>query len=484
MANARYFYFTGIVHPPGPDEFGDEDSISDTLTKEQVDTLDLRDYAITEGHPPNLESVVKHKDYVRGRILGQYKDCDGNLCVFGKVSLYDEKGRALHARMQAGSNCSLSLGHQYQLLEDRAGNLYRRMLGDHVAIVDEPRRPGCHIHGFISADKIDNNAITSWAKQRFSKSNAPDVATTESDIPFSMETQTATSVPASAVTPAAPLSSNVPAATAPAPSVAPPQTIQQPGRTLAQTAAELDPQSMNLIEQRLANMDVNNMTKEDMAALASILIKKESLTAQQLQERDAKIALLDARFKEQEKLAAEQTEKNLSNIIAPFQEYAEQYADADPELKKATETFRSLPGTLCKGMYGNGTDVNALSVISEGISCAARVFARHKEATDRHISQMMQERKRMHSDDTQTVGGYVSTLKRPRLDRWNDTQDAAPPPAPSHGGMSIVDIQSTIQSYCTDGLLSNMAKGVHTPYVGALSGGAPSAPTGRFAKWK
>jgi hypothetical protein len=480
MANARYFYFTGIVHPPGPDEFGDDDSISDTLTKEQVDTLDLRDYAITEGHPPNLESVVKHKDYVRGRILGQYKDCDGNLCVFGKVSLYDEKGKALHARMQAGTNCSLSLGHQYQLLEDRAGNLYRRMLGDHVAIVDEPRRPGCHIHGFISADKIDNNVITSWAKQQFSKTNAPDATKTESDIPSSMETQTATPVPAAT----APLSSPVPVPTAPAPSATPTMTVQQPGRTLAQTAAELDPQSMSLIEQRLANMDVNNMTKEDMAALASILIKKESLSAQQLQERDAKIAFLDARFKEQEKLAVEQTEKNLSNIIAPFQQYAEQYADADPELKKATETFKSLPGTLCKGMYGNGTDVNAMSVISEGISCAARVFARHKEATDRHISQMMQERKRMHGDDAQTVGGYVSSLKRPRMDRWNDPHDAAPTSAPSHGGLSIVDIQHTIQSYCSDGLISDVAKGVHTPYTGAFSAGAPSAPSGRFAKWK
>jgi len=454
-------YFYGIVHPPGLDERTAEHSLTDEMLKRQVDELVLDDYPITEGHPPGTDSVVKHANLVRGRIISQYKDSAGNKCVFGKVSMDDARGMRLYQRMMSGENCSLSLGHRIQLLEDKNKNVFRRFLGDHIAIVDEPRRPGCHLQGFVSADKIDTEHITILTEQLFGKSDGTSPEANASNEPVIASIMDAQSMQTQALPAGAAPGGGLPAPGQQQPAV--------PTDASGQTPAgepQINPQNMSMV---------------DLMKVAAKAIEGEKAAKLELQQSMAKIA-------EQEKRAMDLKRKEMFDTVSVLKAIVDRdAARGDADALKLAEKLKGGPEALCGELYGAGTNVESMSTLMESVSCAAKVCQRQVQENDRMAAQILNERQRDFPQHAATVSQYASEMnKRPRLDSWG-TNSFAPPVAPSYvpppqTQASMIDIQRTISNYCTDGLMRDMASGKPESYLNPMQTALNTkTSSGRFA---
>jgi hypothetical protein len=153
------FYFKGIVHPAGLQHASDIKYEGDDILQDDLDKLDLVGYPITDGHPPQMDSVVNHPHIVRGKVIHQMPGPNGQKMIIAELMVKGMLGIKTKAMIENGTTKSLSLGMKYRMEKDASQNVSTRFIPDHIAIVDIPGRRGCHIIQVADYKKIETNII-------------------------------------------------------------------------------------------------------------------------------------------------------------------------------------------------------------------------------------------------------------------------------------------------------------------------------------
>lgn len=429
MEPDTYSFFHGIVHPPGKKSGDAIESITYDMTHDQVKDLDLNDYAITEGHPPDGDSVTKHMNLVRGRVIHQYMDDAGNKWIIGKISHGTPSGMRTLLRIESGKNASLSLGHRFQVMEDENGKITDRFLGDHIAIVDEPLRPGCHIHGLARADRIDMERVTIAQEQLFGKVT-PDHPKPEHSLIRSESTvnNRESTMDASQQT-----TMPVAGSTAMVPSHGLQQQQQQAQQQQAQQAQQLVPvtpqQQQMLMQQQIQQqqqhelqqqqqqqqmMDQQPLTQQELMMTAYRATAEKKMLAEKLERAEA--ALAEQKKKEQETDISQWAEA-LNIFKAVIDREAER---GDERAKRAAEKLKPGPESVAKAMYGEGDGVDGRKMLLEVVGCAGAAVRNQMMEQDRRFEELYHKRMREPG-----MEDYMS-VKRPMISDFKTVPASLP----------------------------------------------------------
>ncbi len=418
MADSQYSYFYGIVHPPGKKDASEVVNIADDMTHEQVKDLDLVDYAITEGHPPNGESITKHANLVRGRVVHQYMDQQGNKVIMGKLMHNGMSGIRTRYRIESGSNASLSLGHTVRPVEDENNNLNLKFLGDHIAIVDEPRRPGCHIHGMVRADRIDREKVTSRMAQLMNKVPTDRLAQQQQSAHSASVAMDAQLQGVAANQAAAPATN---ASNLPIPGAVPMQQQQQQ----QQQQSEPDLSRDQLLVAAINAAEEAKATRAELERLKAERAEEQ----RQIQEREA------AR-RQQEREKKEKATRETESIMVEYIKQAA--ANGDAAAKAAVERYEAMPGGVAKALYDSDETKReeGLDMWNNMVMCAGQSFTNQTMAQNQRVQELMHKRAR-ESD----VHQYAN--KRPMISEWSTASSsssssaaAVAPPSSSMMGAS------------------------------------------------
>jgi hypothetical protein len=341
MEVQNYSCFHGMVHPPGKPDSWHVINETDDMTQDELDGLDLRQYPITEGHPPedengNPSSITKHPELVRGQVLYQYKNPDGSKGIVCQLNHDRLSGVRTAVRIQNGNRASLSLGHRYQKWEDADGRVRHRFVPDHIAIVDEPRREGCYIKGMARMDRIDNEAN----RKRIADFMGKFGSTRDIYVNASKDSRVPDSNPNLKM-----------ADTASAPAAAAAQTPSQ-APAPAQAQAQSQTQSQNPGPD---SMDLSNLNKDEAIALFYRAVqdaKAANDARSALEAENSKYKSMEEKRKQAE---IAEKKKQLEERLTIIREHAMQLAEKDAQSKRIAENIAD-PKKMCDDIYGCGMD--------------------------------------------------------------------------------------------------------------------------------